>query len=247
MRDWAAWGLGAVLAVGVLVAAMAVASTTSGAMWLPVALGLGFYAILGLVPRAKPVRAAISTAFGAGACALWLGSSAAAGTGKTQILFVAAFVAAVAGVIAASQSRMAKHPPRLAPIWLLMALGWLIAYFSSSHGSADPMLAWVRHVFHLSPHAAEILVVSARKAVHFTFYAFVALVGLATALRNGTRGRRAFAVALLLALLFAAFDEIRQSAMPDRGGSGWDVMLDMAGAGVAVLVASAVSPKIRRK
>lgn len=247
MRGWAVWGVGAALSLGVVVTAMAVASTTSGAMWLPVALGLGFYAILGLIPRVRPLRAAISITFGSGACALWLVSLEVAGKGKPPSILGAAGVAIIAGALAISQSRTTARQARLAPIWLLIGLGWLVAYFSSSHGGADPMIEWVRHVLHLSAHAAEILIVAVRKAIHFTFYAIVAVVGLTAAVRNGARGRRVFVVALLFALLFAVFDEVRQSALPDRGGSGWDVMLDMAGAGIALLGASAVSPKIRRK
>jgi VanZ family protein len=68
-----------------------------------------------------------------------------------------------------------------------------------------------------------------RKATHLVVYGILG----ALAWRAG-RGRF---VALALCLLVASADEWRQSESAARSGSVWDVLLDLAGAAIAVFIA----------
>ena len=72
-----------------------------------------------------------------------------------------------------------------------------------------------------------------RKAAHFTEYALLAL--LACRLFFGINVRRAFAAAFAVCLAVATLDEFNQSFNPERTSSGYDVLLDCAGAAFAIL------------
>lgn len=150
-----------------------------------------------------------------------------------MLLVVPAFAGALTVVVS-----MARLPSRARPaIWpalLLVFCGWLISYFSSTHGGASPMVEWVMRHLHLDRHTAEIAVIAFRKTVHVTFYGLVTLLGLMTATRNGAAGKACVIAALLTTLAYASFDELRQSSQPDRTGSVWDVLLDLAGGSAAL-------------
>ena len=75
---------------------------------------------------------------------------------------------------------------------------------------------------------AEILVITIRKIIHFTFYGLLAW----NAYRIARTSPKASAVgfALAMALIFALYDESHQLLATDRSGSPWDVGLDMLGA-----------------
>lgn len=71
-----------------------------------------------------------------------------------------------------------------------------------------------------------------RKAGHFTEYAILALLA-ARAFRTSARdflNRRWFVFALGFAVLYALFDEFRQSFVPSRTASIYDSLVDSAGA-----------------
>jgi VanZ family protein len=190
-------------------------------------------------------------AFTSVACLLWLVSS----SGQTSVLWQRLFqlvtpliaIPMAIGTLLAFRA-IAETPqdlrPRFLPILVLSLVGWVISYASSSHGGASPMVDWLIHVTGFDRATAGSIVVLARKTTHFCFYGFVAFVGLKLAIRNGATLKIALATGLLAALSFAAFDEARQSNEPDRGGSAWDVMLDMSGATAAMVVAGSL---LRRK
>jgi VanZ family protein len=81
-----------------------------------------------------------------------------------------------------------------------------------------------------------------RKLGHFTEY-FVLSLLLYRALRGGERWSvRAATLALLLAAVYAAGDEVHQLFVPGRTGSAADVLIDVSGAaaGQGILAARAL-------
>lgn len=133
--------------------------------------------------------------------------------------------------------------PRLVALWFPPVL-WMAAilWFSSGDFSADqtgsfllPVLRW------LAPWATDAQLQVAhrgiRHAAHPVEYGILAALWLralipSTALRAPAAGGLAVAVAVA----WACVDEWHQSTIPSRTGSGWDVLLDAAGAIIATLV-----------
>lgn len=120
------------------------------------------------------------------------------------------------------------------------ALGWMgvIAVFSEARWDAAatrslllPLLAtlfpWA------GPAALEGVHFALRKLGHLIEYGVLALLWV-RALEPGRPPRRARALALALALLYALLDETHQGWTGARTASPWDVALDGAGAGLAV-------------
>lgn len=131
-------------------------------------------------------------------------------------------------------------------------LGWAVVYFSGSGGGPDPMVAWLRNHFQISEETAHTATIAIRKTLHFTVYGSLAGIACSLAdLRFDVKKAATFGFAC--ALLFASFDEFRQTTSPGRTGSVWDIGLDMAGAscflGLSVLLyrrrAQPFAPHIR--
>jgi VanZ family protein len=78
----------------------------------------------------------------------------------------------------------------------------------------------------------------ARKCGHLTEYAILALLWRDTLVRSGRPARMAAWAALAISIAWATLDEARQSTVPSRTGSGWDVVIDTIGAAAALIVAS---------
>lgn len=187
------------------------------------------------------MRAGMALLFGSVSCLLWVVSGGPELDHQRQALQrlfeVLLSVPALAGLLMTALSMAnasSKVRPVLWPAFALMLFGWLISYFSSAHGGASPMVEWVIRHLHFDRHAAEVAVIAFRKTVHVTFYGLVTLIGLMTAARNGSAGRACVMAALLTTLAYATFDELRQSSQPDRTGSAWDVLLDLAGGSAAL-------------
>ena len=76
-----------------------------------------------------------------------------------------------------------------------------------------------------------------RKTAHFTEYALLALLACrAIWLSSETTLGRVALLALTLVLVTATVDETHQAFAPTRGGSPWDVALDLCGGMAAVLL-----------
>ena len=95
----------------------------------------------------------------------------------------------------------------------------------------------------VSPQALSLLELLVRKAAHMTEYAVLALL-YSHALRL-SGAKRPARYALLLCLLYAATDEFHQSFVGGRGPSPVDVMIDTAGAALA-LAGWGLIKKLRR-
>jgi VanZ family protein len=130
--------------------------------------------------------------------------------------------------------------------WLPL-LVWMSVIFSASsdrmsfeHSSRiiGPFVHWLFP--HLSDQAIHACVMFARKCAHLSEYAVLALL-IWRALRkppepNASSWRWPDAgMALSLAALYAASDEIHQTFVPSRQGSVWDVLVDTAGAAFGLL------------
>jgi VanZ family protein len=243
VRNGVLWILGFVLSFVALFLFLMVYAFAQPSLWLPVMFAMAFYGLLLFAPRISMAgRVGLALLFGSGSCILWMVSGSAAFLGKhaaIQLAFqVLLGVVGFFGLLLLLGSWMKAPPksgPSYGPVLILMLLGWLISYFSSSHGGASPMVAWVMHAFSWSQHTAESVIVVCRKIGHFTFYGVIALAGFAVALKNGSARKACLAAGLLTALSCATFDEMRQSTQVDRTGSIWDVALDMAGASTALL------------
>ena len=124
-------------------------------------------------------------------------------------------------------------------LWAAVLLSASGDAFSSTH-SAD----WIgeiiiRFVGHpLPPRQFNLLHFLLRKVAHLTAY-FIAGALFFRAVRAGAAGwRRRWAVtAVALAAVVATLDEWHQVFVPSRGGTPWDVLIDLAGAAAAQLVA----------
>jgi len=126
-------------------------------------------------------------------------------------------------------------------IWLAVLL-WMAVIFSASAdaGSAQhtsrflvPVLQWLFP--HLSAQGIGELVFGIRKIAHLVEYALLGVL-LWWALRNPVRGDprpwswREAGLALGLATLYAASDEVHQLFVPSREGCVQDVVIDACGA-----------------
>jgi hypothetical protein len=101
-----------------------------------------------------------------------------------------------------------------------------------------PFLLWLKPG--MSPKTIWIILVVVRKCAHVTEYAILALL-LWRALRSvpvfNTKMSILFGAVLLGCAAFAASDEFHQTFIKSRTPSGRDVLLDIAGALVGLLIA----------
>ena len=74
-----------------------------------------------------------------------------------------------------------------------------------------------------------------RKAAHVGVFATLALACVLALRANGVRAAQAIWIGALLALGYAAVDELHQSTVPTRNGALSDVLIDAAGIGLASL------------
>lgn len=115
------------------------------------------------------------------------------------------------------------RPLRLVPPLALMALIWALS--AQHHLATD--LGWVDTVL--------------RKGAHMTEFAVLALLWTwalldRTPAPGAVRGARAIVAGAAIAIGWAVVDELHQSTVDGRVGSPWDVAIDAAGVGIAVLL-----------
>jgi VanZ family protein len=141
--------------------------------------------------------------------------------------------------------------------WLPLLL-WMVLIFAASQDTKsvehtsrllEPFLRWIKP--DISPEAIEQVRWMIRKAAHMTEFAVLAgLLWRALARMNDQENNRWFlrpaAASLGFCIFFAASDEIHQSFVPNRTGTPKDVLIDTAGAGIGLLIATAVKSRRRR-
>jgi len=131
--------------------------------------------------------------------------------------------------------------------WLLLpiAAGCVLGYVSGGIGGSDHMVEWAIRVLHMSREQAETGVHYLRKTIHLCAYGTLGLAYFRAAITGGAEKSRSIGFALLSVLTMASFDELRQTTAPNRTGSIWDVMLDVTGAFIFVMLASAFVKKTK--
>ena len=110
--------------------------------------------------------------------------------------------------------------------------------FQHSSRIVAPFVRWLFP--HLSDRAVHDVVLAVRKCAHLTEYAVLVLLLWRALHKPPAPGVSAWhwseaGVALGLAALYAASDEIHQAFVPSRQASFWDVLLDIGGATLALL------------
>lgn len=133
----------------------------------------------------------------------------------------------------------------------LPAFAWLAAvlFFSGESLAATNTGQFLRKLtqalgLQLTDDTLLLLHFGIRKAAHVCVYALLSALWF-RAWRGGNGGwRMQWALpALVVCLLTASADETRQAFTPGRGGSPWDVALDMSGAVLAQVV---IAARVRR-
>jgi VanZ family protein len=139
--------------------------------------------------------------------------------------------------------RAAAGLARFAPPVLWMGV---IAVGSSSPFGADHTGGWMAAVFgRLFPDASPLVLaaihVALRKMGHVVEYGILAVLWR----RALAPAPRALHAALAIAAAYAALDEVRQGLVPNRTASGLDVLVDVAGASLALAAWEGVRPGAR--
>jgi len=203
---------------------------------LPLALILAVSALLLLIPKASPlaVRLPLSAVYAVPFLLFWLLSEPASSSVLVMTLSPLC-LAAILWLFSAYQ-KQASARATVRALMAMFVLAWMVAYFSASTGAGGHMVEWLRAHTSLSQGALENLVYAIRKSIHFLFYGTLAMAAFRGARVAGARLDAQITFALSIALIHASFDELRQAGFASRAGSFYDVLLDMAGAGVFVLI-----------
>jgi VanZ family protein len=126
---------------------------------------------------------------------------------------------------------------RLVRLWLPVVL-WsaLILSAANDRFSGARTGGWIERLFGSSAPELNILV---RKSAHLTEYGILALLAW--------RASRNFTIPMLVVLAVASTDEYVQSWVPSRTGQPSDVLLDLCGAAIALLLLTFVRRRISRR
>jgi VanZ family protein len=130
--------------------------------------------------------------------------------------------------------------------WLILVLWMSLIFLASSDSKSfprssrivEPVLRWL--LPHVTQPTVEEVVFYARKGVHLTIYAVLAML-LWRAIRQPVpNDRRPWiwkhaVLALLLAAVYAASDELHQRFVPNRDGCVRDVFIDSCGSAAGLL------------
>ena len=131
-------------------------------------------------------------------------------------------------------------------IWMSAIFYASTDLFSANHTSRfiEPFLRWVSRGSLSEPEIQELHFLI-RKLAHLSEYAVLAVLSwnaiwrttnpdLATQVRSGEK--ITFAMAFLVAVVYAAGDEFHQRFVPSRGASVHDVMIDATGAIIGLVI-----------
>lgn len=231
-------GFVAGLACFVVLILMALASRVYPTIWLPITLAALVGVLLCLLPNPGQLRELAWAGIGCGAILLWKLSEPespvfpVSGLKALGLLLAAVCAVSLASLLAKGFGGEREAAFRWAA--LVVAMSWLIAFFSSPKGGSGGMLDFAMHRFGLTPEQAEVAVKAVRKTIHFSFYGLLGWSGYRLALSLGKGARMAAFFGLALTCLHACYDESRQTFFSSRTGSGWDVLLDLSGAVVLI-------------
>ena len=143
--------------------------------------------------------------------------------------------------------------PRVVRAWLVMglwaALVWGLGGDGMSHNQTSrfigPFIDWL--LPDLSWHERRSLLYSMRRSAHVGEYAILALLSVRAvwlSWRESLLLASVFSVGVVVAMAIA--DEARQGRSAVRTGSGWDVLLDIAG-GVTAIAGFFLLQRLQRR
>ena len=202
---------------------------------LPIAIDLAGLATIFLA--CKPLReknnaGAIVLLWLAPLALLWLLSERREGREVSQIsVIIEILLAGVGTSFLVSKGGLKTEDLRF---FIAVFLTWAVAYLSGSTGGADRMHPYFTFLGMTMDQIIR-LVIWIRKFIHLSFYGSVTWL-FATYIWNKIPNKKVllgFCVAF--PLWIASCDEFRQSFMPNRQGSVYDVMLDMSAASVVII------------
>lgn len=125
-------------------------------------------------------------------------------------------------------------------IWRALACSIIcsIGYVSGGEGGAGGWLEWLMKTFALTPEMADKLLFLIRKSIHFTFYGLLTLCIWQWIRRTQAKnnGKMDAIQPMVLCAGFAGFDELRQLATPGRTGLFTDVLIDLCGGAIFLLI-----------
>ena len=145
----------------------------------------------------------------------------------------------VVGIEKEANSRRGRFI-RYAPFLVWTAIIFLA---SSSTGSATNTSRFIRPLLEFVFFSASVEFIDTihfliRKSAHFVFYGILAVLAMRAFVgsRKALLASRPAVAALVTTVLIASLDELNQSMNPDRTGSPTDVLLDLSGGAVFLIV-----------
>ena len=146
----------------------------------------------------------------------------------------------------------------------ILAVAWMCLIFSFSNqpatesskvsgGLCHRMVERVNDTFHLDMtekqqlDMAEKIEYPVRKAAHMTEYAILGLLSFAFYNGFAALKKRNYLYALFTAAIYAATDEFHQYFIPGRSAEVRDVLIDTAGAAIALLLLYLIITRFQRK
>ena len=124
-------------------------------------------------------------------------------------------------------------------VWLCVVWGHSLMSGDVSSAESSRFVFLVRPLFELfGCHDEAIMTFAIRKCAHFTEYAILAGLGLRMARAWCSTNRGAWLVAGAIWVIAPVLDEMIQTITPGRSGNPRDVLIDMAGGAVGMLVVS---------
>jgi uncharacterized membrane protein YhaH (DUF805 family) len=236
--------LGFIGALAYVAAATQVETTT----WMPLTVGVLFYFALALLPQFKNIvlRLPVAGFFTSGALALWFMSEPAAASEPNErfsilIPILAALGPASCGLLVLLLWEERRAVSRTVWFWLvsLVAAGWFVSYFSSDHNLAGavikshPSLRYSETFAqdHNLPHRAVFQALAA---------CFISLLAVALAAASKAQKSKQWAFAFVVPIIYAAYDELRNTLEFTERISKRNVLLDASVILLSVVVAMSV-------
>ncbi len=241
----------ALFGLAIVVGGLAFASFYTPYVWMPLAYVCILCAWLGTLPLIRERRAAtpIALCLLVGVTLVWIRSEGLLSIGWKQVTNSSLLLAWWAGLLLSLVALVAVLRGKLGVRWgwllTLLLMAGLVAQTSNAKAGAGMMVHWAMAHLHWNQAYAEEIVAIVRKTIHFMFYGLVGFTAWRAAGQMQAKRPEQFKFAIGAALILASFDELRQTTQMGRGGSLWDVLLDLAGASAALLVvgwATAKSP-----
>jgi VanZ family protein len=229
------------LSASVVVGVLLLLSFVSPYVWIPLTYAAALGAWLSLLPFVRDKELGFWIFFGLAIAVLvvWALSEGVLSPTIAGLKFkvsawewwtlVAVDIVLLVGLI---QSRADRQ--RVGWLITLVILSVLVVQTSNSGASAGRMVHFFTAYLHLDEATAEHVVVVIRKTIHVCFYGFLAFTAWRAAGQAQLRRGSLLLFAAGAALIVASFDELRQTTQMGRGGSAWDVLLDMVGACAAL-------------